>query len=138
MKALVGAAIVVATVCCAAMTAAADECPTGGERVKRGGAAHDLLAMLDEGTSCPKVLTRNRFRTLLARTAPVCRLPEIRVSDMIVKTQERLKDKGIGVRLLEIAEDLDRAMPEYRSRGDDNPCASVLALYSIVREAQGR
>jgi hypothetical protein len=57
---------------------------------------------------------------------------------MIVTIQQMLKKKGISVRLIEIAEELDRSVEALRGRGDTaDTCPKVLALYAILRESQG-
>jgi hypothetical protein len=95
------------------------------------------MAAIEEQTGFPSDVTRARFRTLLARLAPRCHESEARVSDMIVKAQKILKEKGISVRLVEIAEELDRSVQVPRGGDAADTCLQVLALYSILRENQG-
>jgi hypothetical protein len=117
-------------------SATARPCYSGGVEVSSGDEPGDQMAAIEEQTTCPNEVTRARFRTLLARLAPRCHESESRVSDMIVKTQQMLKEKGIGVRLVEIAEELDRSVQVLQGGAADT-CPKVLALYSILRESQG-
>jgi hypothetical protein len=110
---------------------------SGSREVASGADPGDQLAAIEEQTTFPSEVTRARFRTLLARLAPRCHESEVRVSDMIVKTQQMLKEKGISVRLIEIAEELDRSVEVLRGSDAPDTCPKVLALYSILRESQG-
>ena len=72
---------------------------------------HEKMAGLEENTSCPKVVTINRFRTLLDRITPRCEGETTTgVADGIVTARRLLFERGVEAAYLEIAEVLEIPM----------------------------
>jgi hypothetical protein len=85
------------------------------------------LAALDAGSPNPPPSLIQKFETLLSSLSKKCPTDTQQLlSDYIVKSQELLKEKGVNLSLLEIADHVDNSMPGKAELGK---CAQVFAAF---------